>query len=423
MTHRRLKPSAAWPGGALCLIAAAAWMVGLGGCGPEPSTTEATPQKPLQLEGVPTVRVRLTARPVKSAEIMTTGPYRVLAGDRQVANANARLPKTNLTRTDGSWKLGMLTASSDRLEILPAEGLVGVGSTRYRGSLVFLADGPESFYIQNHVDMESYLASVVAKELYPGWHEECYRAQAVAARTYALYEIATRGQSQPFDVWDSQRSQVYGGHGAETAQSWNAVRSTHAWVLAFGPPGQEKIFLTQFSACNGGVVNGAHVLRNVKEPIQPLAGGQRDPDGKSCPYWTWPTVTIPKKDLYRALAESYSRVRELGDLHTVGVAEETDYGRPVWITLTNTAGKSTRLRAENLRLAMLRSDLPEAKGLRSMNCEVLDVGEAVEFRNGRGFGHGVGLSQWGAQEKARKGLSAEAILQFYYPGSGIFRAY
>jgi len=395
----------------------------LSGCGPQAARTEAVLQRPLDLDGVPTVRVRLEPRPLASVEVMTTGPYRVLAGDRQVANANASLPKTTLTRSEGKWKLGMLTATSQRLELTAVEGLVGFGPNRYRGSLVFLADGSDRFYVHNHVDMESYLASVVAKELYPGWHEECYRAQAVAARTYALYEMFTRGQNHSFDVWDSQRSQVYGGHAAETSQSWHAVRSTHAWVLAYGPPGQEKIFLTQFSACNGGVVNGAHVLRDIDSPIEPLRGGHRDPDGKSCPYWTWPTVSIPKGDLYRALADRYDRVRRLGDLQKIRVAEATDYGRPVWLELTSTAGKSARLRAENLRLALLRSGLPAAEGLKSMHCDVVDVGEAVEFRNGRGFGHGVGLSQWGAQDKAKQGTSAEAILQFYYPGSGIFEAY
>ena len=79
-------------------------------------------------------------------------------------------------------------------------------------------------------------------------------------------------------MWDSQRSQVYEGMPAETNRSWTAVRDTHAEVLAYGPPGSERIFLTQFSACNGGYVNGAHVIRSVKdsEKIPPLLGGQRD---------------------------------------------------------------------------------------------------------------------------------------------------
>ena len=74
---------------------------------------------------------------------------------------------------------------------------------------------------------------------------------------------------------------------------------------------------------------------------------------------------------------------------------------------------------------MLRSrrHMPAAGRLYSMNCKMRDLGDAIEFHDGRGFGHGVGLSQWGAEDKARRGWTAEKILEFYYPGAGIFRAY
>ena len=72
---------------------------------------------------------------------------------------------------------------------------------------------------------------------------------------------------------------------------------------------------------------------------------------------------------------------------------------------------------------MSGSGPPEAKKLYSMNCRIRDVGDAIEFYDGKGFGHGVGMSQWGAEEKAQRGLRAEEILQFYYPGAVIFRAY
>ena len=58
-----------------------------------------------------------------------------------------------------------------------------------------------------------------------------------------------------------------------------------------------------------------------------------------------------------------------------------------------------------------------------MNCKVRDLGDRFEFYDGKGFGHGVGLSQWGAQARAKKGQPAEAILEFYYPGAKIYRAY
>jgi len=336
------------------------------------------------------------------------------------------MEKTPCRRSEGTWTLGMLTARGKTLSIIPeGSGYVRIGPRVYRGRVVLVADGPGRFFVHNHVDMESYLASVVAKELYPNFHPETYHAQAIAARGYALYEMATRGQRSSFDVWDSQRSQVYGGLLAETDRSWDAVRGTHACVLAYGSPGNERIFLTQFSACNGGYVNGAEVIRRLQpgEKIPPLAGGQKDDDGRNCPHYAWGAVLIAKNDLYRVLRRQYENIRKLGNIKELKVSSSTPYGRPIWLEAVNAAGQAVPIRAEDVRLCLLRSELPEAKGLYSMNCRLRDAGNAIEFYDGRGFGHGVGLSQWGAEEKAQCGMTAEAILRFYYPGATIFRAY
>lgn len=384
----------------------------------------AVPQKPLRFKGVPTIRVRLTTQPQTSAEISTTGSYRILVDGRELDKSARRLAKTVLRRRDGRWRLGAINATGRRMVIIPtAAGFVRVGKRMYRGKLVLLADGPKKFFVHNHVNMESYIASVLAGELYPGFHPETYRAQAVAARTYALYEMATRGQRGSFDVWNSQRSQVYRGMLSETDKSWAAVRATHAWVLACGPAGAERIFLTQFSACNGGYVNGAEVLRDVKNLVEPLRGGQQDGDGKQCPHYTWKPVVISKVDLYRALADNYEKIRRLGDVEKLRLKSQTAYGRPIWVEVVNKSGRAVPVRADDIRLCLLRSGSPAAKKLYSMNCKFRDLGDAVEFYDGRGFGHGVGLSQWGAEEKAKRGKTAEEILEFYYPGSKIFRAY
>ena len=58
-----------------------------------------------------------------------------------------------------------------------------------------------------------------------------------------------------------------------------------------------------------------------------------------------------------------------------------------------------------------------------MNCDMRDGGDYIEFANGKGFGHGVGLCQWGAQGKALRGWKAEQILGFYYPGASIYKLY
>lgn len=395
----------------------------LSSCGRDEPLIENRTQ-PLRLEGVPTIRVRLTHQPVKEATLWTTGGYRVLVDGQELGQSAGRLKRTPCTRTEGQYHFGRLNTPGQRLELHPVgEGLVGVGETLYRGYVVLVAGGGPRFYVHNHVDMESYVASVIAKELYGSWHIETFKAQAVSARTYALHEIATRGRDGTFDVWDSVRSQVYGGMSAETDKSWQAVRDTHGWVLVHGPVGQEQVFSAMFSACNGGYVNGAHVVQPVARIIPPLAGGQADPDGASCPRWTWEPVTISKENLYRALVEKYPNLDKLGGVETILVRQETDYGRPVWLDIVGVNGERSSLRAETLRHVLLGADVPMQGTLYSMNCKLRDTGEAIQFYDGRGYGHGVGMSQWGAQDKAKRGLTAEEILEFYYPSSKIMRAW
>ncbi len=290
--------------------------------------------------------------------------------------------------------------------------------------MTLLAAGSDLFYVHNNVNFESYIAGVVPKELYPHFHPEAYRAQAVAARTYAMYEMLTRGKRKSFDVWATQKSQVYQGAIAETDKAWDAVRKTHGWVLAYGADGDEQIFLSQFSASNGGYVNGASVIRSgVDVNWAPLKGGQFDGMGKKCPVYSWKPVRLKKIDIYNALAKNYSRIRKLGNMKTLRVKSETDYGRPVRVLVINSTGKSETVRAEDVRLCMLRSGNKAAKKLYSMNCKIRDVGDSIEFYDGTGYGHGVGMSQWGAEERATKGHSAEDILDFYYPEAKILRAY
>jgi stage II sporulation protein D len=423
------RQSAAWhrlapllPAGMILSACLAASFI-LSSC--QPAGEVLVPAKPLRLDGVPTVRVRLTAKPVDEVKLSTNGPYRVLVDDEVRADSASSLPPTTLTRAGGKWVLGMLVARGRHMTIEPTRpaGLIDCNGRLYRGQLHLLAADENHFYVQNHIDLESYVASVIAKELYPSFQPETYRAQAVAARTYALYEMATRGTANPFDVWDSQQSQVYHGYLAETDKSWAATRSTHAWVLACGEPGQEKIFITQFSSSNGGWVHGAHVVRDVPDPIEPLGGGYQDPDDALSPKHTWPAVKIAKADIYAALARRYPDIRTLGSLKTIREAGSTHYGRPIWVDIVSDENKTVRLRASNLRMALLLEKVKPAKKLYSSFFKIRDLGSSIEFYDGRGFGHGVGMSQFGAEAKARKGKSATDILEFYYPGSTIFRAY
>lgn len=375
------------------------------------------PEEPLSLEHVSRVRVRLGPRPVKTARVGTTGGYRLLVDRRARPTGSSRLPVSRVARRAGRWRIGQAAYRGDELVIEPGPGSFAlVGQRKYRGSLHLLPAGGERFHVINHVDLESYVAGVLPEELYPSWHIETYRALAIAARTFALHHKLTSGRGRPFDLEDGPSSQVYGGLLAETDKSWRAVRSTHGVVLGYGPEGEERIFRPHYSSCCGGTVNDADVLRRAAE-IPPLQGGQACEHCDWSPRYRWDPVSISKAHVLRALKEVYPDFEAFQRLRSIRVARKTSYGRAVWLDVLGEDGRVQRLRAEDLRIALIRSGLPAAGKLYSMNCRIVDDGGRITFADGRGWGHGVGLCQYGAEGKARQGWTAEEILDFYYPGS------
>ena len=391
-----------------------------GSCRQEASTD---PGRSLATTGIPTLRVLLTPKAVARATIATSGAYRIGIDGREITTGSGPLEATEITRQDSLWCLNLLRGSGREVLVEPSPGeSVRVGAVSYRGTLRLLPVGEQQFLIINSLDLESYLAGVLAKELYPSWSLEAYRALAVAARTFAMYYKLTFGKSNEYDIGSTQTAQVYGGFSAETPKAWQAVRSTRGHVLAFGRNGDERIFMAQYSACCGGRVNGAEVLRDAAD-IEPLHGGQGCPFCSGCSRYRWQPVRISKVDLYRALVRSYKAVERLSDVTKLRVIEENSHGRIVWVDVLDTGGQSVRLRADDIRLSLLRANIPAARKLYSMNCRFREASGEIEFYDGRGFGHGVGLCQWGAQGQAAQGGSGEEILKYYYPGAKMFRAY
>ena len=400
------------------MAAAAALLLTGVGC---PPRTHPVIEAPAAAEGLPTIRVLLASG--ERITLGTTGGSRILADGKVVASSMDRLTKGELTRRGGTWFIHAAKYPARQL-IIESVGrsYVGLGPKLYRGRMVMLPYGTTGIRAVNHLDLESYVAGVLGKELYATWHDRTYQAQAIAARTYAMYEMKTAGRGRSYDLRDDQSSQVYGGFSAETDKSWRAVRSTHGIVLAAGPKGAEKFFRAYYSSCCGGTVNNAHALRGPKVTSGPLAGGQRCHDCRESSRFTWPAVTVPKFVVHRALARSYKAVADLGGVKTIEVLS-TFHVWLVWLDVVGPRGGRARIRAQDLRLCLLRDGHPSARGLHSTNCRIRDIGHSIVFENGRGFGHGVGMCQWGAQGKARKGYNAKEILQEYYPGAKLFSAY
>lgn len=387
-------------------------------CGREPRIET---EEPLTMSGVPTVRVML---PVGNPlELSTTRGYRMEADGQVASRSNARLGETVVRRQGEKWLFNTLEVFGDRV-VLESDlgGFIRVNGVLYRGSIHLIGRADGGFRVVNHVDLESYLAGVLPRELYAHWHMETYRAQAIAARTYALYHMSMRGKDRDCDLGATQGWQVYGGFSAENERAWRAVRSTHGQVLAHGAEGQERIFQAHYSSACGGRTNPVEVLYDPPGET-PMVGGQQCDDCRDAHRYRWEPVRISKKEMHAALASTYRSAEQLKGIAEVRVISSTDWGRPLHLEISDADGASIRIRAEDLRLSLLRSNSPAARKLYSMNCRIRDLGDEIEFFDGRGFGHGVGLCQWGTEGKAQDGWAAEEILRFYYRGAKIFRAY
>ena len=357
------------------------------------------------------------------------GAYSIRGDRARVTHHRRPAGWTEVSNHDGLI-VGGRPAGSRRAEIVPRPGVTfelsvlrnGTWSParRYGGRLVLVARAEGELLVINRVDLETYVAGVLTRELYPDWHREAYRAQAVAARTYAMVQMS-RNAGRDYDLTCTEAAQVYGGlaEGRGARRAVEAVRYTRGIVATWTSPAGERIFCTYYSSACGG--RSQSVADCKPEPeIPPLAGGVR------CDYcriakgnvYRWGPVRFSKRDLNSRLLARYPRLAEtLGRISAVEVARRTRSGRPGRIRLTGTNGQSDELVAEDFRLAV------GSRTMRSTDCRFQDTGSEIVLSNGRGFGHGIGLCQWGMQGQALAGRKAAQILKFYYPGMHLTRAY
>jgi len=155
----------------------------------------------------------------------------------------------------------------------PAIGVRGKG--RYRGTLLLSKAPSGDLRVVNRVGLEDYLRAVVPHEAYPSWHAEALKAQAVAARTYALAIV--KGDGRDYDQFDDTRSQAYAGVARETAATDAAVRATRGQVVTY----RGELAETYFHASSGGHTEHYEVGFGGGEP-RPYLVGVADPyDGDS----------------------------------------------------------------------------------------------------------------------------------------------
>ena len=363
------------------------------------TATEAQPAKqaPDLRVGLAGGRASVTITPAGGKATVQTGSSKTIT---LVANA------TVIRWQNGSFLVGREKLRGDVLTIRPSgAGELALDGRRYRGALE-LRHKSGGLTAVNIVPVDGYLRSVVPEEMPVDWPAEAIKAQSVAARSFAL---ASRGRhaSEGYDLCTTTHCQLYTGTAAEKSASNAAIKATRGEVLTYGGKPIEALFHTDSGGMteNSEDVWGSHV---------PYLRAAKDTPAKTMPW----TKTISRADLERKLA---AKGHDIGKARSIALSpltigraakDRTASGRVKTMTVKGTKGTATLSGTTWRSLLGLKSTLFDAKLAKDM----------VTF-TGYGSGHGLGISQWGAERMAAKGKSYADILHHYYTGTKLQQLY
>ena len=402
-----------------------------GGVPPRPTT----PTTPARTE--PTVRIGLKVDTAAVA-LATTTPAQLLTSDNKVV---AEIPANEVwTFTAEGESVVARSAAGRSVTVSPAparlqpasNGFVRIGDKNYRGEMLLRRAGTNRLTLINVLDMERYLIGVVPFEIgRPAGALEAIKAQAIAARTYAVGGMGNR-DALGFDFYATVADQVYGGASGEDTMVTRAVMETRGEIITYkGTP-----IIAYYSSTCGGRTSEVTESWPWRGP-QPYLKSRSDmmPDGQTayCQSsnrfrWkeAWPGDSLQhvlQTTLRRRLNNPQFRISRIDNIEITG---KTPSGRVEAVNII-ADGVTHRVPADSIRWVL------QPTVTRSLNSSLLfelhalapGEGQAVSRLevSGGGWGHGVGMCQVGAIGRARAGQSYRDILHAYYTDVDITRLY
>lgn len=352
--------------------------------------------------GVPTVAVLLIDKPGK-AEVSIPGPYDVVltgGGSKpRKLTAGDELSSRSVFCLGPDVVIEGVIRTQRAVELIPHNTPVKINGRLYRGLLRISANAGK-LRVVNVLDLEGYLRGVVPNEVYPAWPPAALEAQAIAARTYALSKVRER-RGQPFHLRPTTRDQAYGGLTKEDERTDAAVASTAGQVLKY----RRLLFTAYYHAVCGGDTADARIV--FADPAEPLRSSHCGYCNKAARYkWSF---RISRSKLAAKL-----RLPGLTGLKLEGIGlldERVAQVRVIRAGKRDIVMAGTRFRGR-----------VGTKHILSTRFKVRADGEDF-ILDGGGWGHGVGMCQWGAKGMADAGNNAAQILERYYPGAKIVKEY
>lgn len=266
----------------------------------------------------------------------------------------------------------------------------------------------KTFDVVGMLPLESYLVGVIASEMPLAWPVETLKAQAIAARSYALATMRERAKNE-YHLDSTVMDQVFSHiakqdvHSPLVEKAYEAVASTEGFVLKNG---KEKVLKAFYhSDCGGKTVESKKVWG-----FGDKSGTAVDESCPNNPRAQW-SFAIPKKDLSEKLRAFFKR-SDLGDLSAFELIRPSKRDRVEKVKVKFSTGQESQVLAHEFRSIL---GFEHMKSTQFSYQESENQNETTMRFSGQGFGHGVGLCQWGAKSLGKKGKSYEEILNHYYP--------
>ncbi len=325
----------------------------------------------------------------------------------------------------------VMSDTSSFIEIGSTNNIVDFNGKAYRGTLIFTST-PSGIQVVNYVEIEDYLKSVVPSEMPSSWNIEALKTQAVCARNYTI-ENKGKFSKYGFDLDDTTACQVYSGISSETAQTTKAVEETRGIIALYDGKPASLFYYSSSGGYTEDVKNvwgssGYPYLVSVADPYDPVT--------------EW-NVTFTSAELKNKLLASGV---DVGDIYSVEVTKRTDSGRAVETVITGSNGSYTAKLEKTRNVFGFKSSMytvssagqpvltPKsviteygtekryidrpimtAKGIVPVE---KTAGSPDEFVfTGYGWGHGIGMSQYGSKGFADNGYTYDKIILHYFPGT------
>lgn len=383
-----------------------------------------------RVENVPNVRVLLGSRSSDATVTSTANMVVLNSGNGQVSTISANRGTTIGVR---GGKIAINGKAIDTVVTLKPTNsnapflFEGKG---YRGGLTLRANNGKMMVI-NSVPLEDYLYGVVPQEVVPSWPAAALEAQAVAARTYALHTME-ENKGKLYDVSTTTDHQVYNGVSGETQATTNAVNKTKGMVMLYN----QRPINALFHSDGGGYTEDSV---NVWGSDVPYLKGVKDfSTGTSTSNWT---VTTSRQALESKLNAASKGVGKLKSIQLTPLGKPGQQtsdrgvsGRIKSATFIGTSGKTT-VDGDSLRSILgLKSTLFDfyvnhnpTTGTGKAYHNFTGNNDTVYIK-GHGWGHGLGMSQWGAAEMAKRATPGDTnyyqtILRHYYSGITLKKMY